>query len=74
MAMDVWVVRTLNQQFVRGSYTEIKFSKKKKKAVSDKTTFFLIGPFYTPDSNIGFESLTGQFCIEMLHFQSCAFN
>ena len=31
MAMDVWVVRTLNQQFVRGSYTEIKFSKKKKK-------------------------------------------
>ena len=27
--MDVWVVRTLNQQFIRGSYTEIKFSKKK---------------------------------------------
>ena len=32
MAMDVWVVRTLNQQFVRGYYTEIKFSKKKKKS------------------------------------------
>ena len=40
MAMDVWVVRTLNQQFVRGSYTEIKFSKKKKKPLVTKLRSF----------------------------------
>ena len=33
--MDIWVVGTLNQLFfIRGSYTEIKFSKKKKKLVA----------------------------------------
>ena len=26
--MDIWVIGTLNQLFIRGSYTEIKFSKK----------------------------------------------
>ena len=28
MNMDIWVVSTLNQLFIKGSYTEIKFSKK----------------------------------------------
>ena len=28
MNMDIWVGSTLNQLFIRGSYTEIKFSKK----------------------------------------------
>ena len=28
MTMDIWVISTLNQLFIRGSYTEIKFSKK----------------------------------------------
>ena len=28
MNMDIWVVGTTNQLFIRGSYTEIKFSKK----------------------------------------------
>ena len=26
--MDIWVISTLNQLFIRGSYNEIKFSKK----------------------------------------------
>ena len=28
MNMGIWVVGTLNLQFIAGSYTEIKFSKK----------------------------------------------
>ena len=28
MIIDIWVISTLNQIFIRGSYTEIKFSKK----------------------------------------------
>ena len=28
MNMDIWVVGTMNQLFIRGSYTETKFSKK----------------------------------------------
>ena len=28
MNLDIWVIGTLNQQFVRDSYTENKFSKK----------------------------------------------
>ena len=49
MNMEIWEVGTLNQLFIRGSYTEIKFSKKKKvnKAVSGKTPFFVTAPFYT---------------------------
>ena len=47
--MDIWVVGTLNQLFfIRGSYTEIKFSKKKK--ISGKTQFLVIGPLCTPHS------------------------
>ena len=38
MSMDIWVVRTLNLVFVRGSYNEIKFSKKR---TLGKTPFFL---------------------------------
>ena len=26
--MDIWIIATLNQLFMRGSYTQIKFSKK----------------------------------------------
>ena len=26
--MDIWIIDTLNQLFIRGSYTQIKFSKK----------------------------------------------
>ena len=28
MNMDIWVIGILNQLFIRGSYTQIKFSKK----------------------------------------------
>ena len=42
MSMDIWVVGTLNlvfvRVFVRGSYNEIKFSKKR---TLGKTPFFL---------------------------------
>ena len=38
----------LNQLSTRGSYTQLEFSKKKKKVVSGKTPFFLMGPFCNP--------------------------
>ena len=50
--IDIWVVGTSNQLFIRGSQTQ-----KKKKIVTDKTPFFVLGPFCTPHSiclNIGF--------------------
>ena len=51
MNMDIWVVGTSNQLFLKGSYTEAKFSKKtKNKVVTDKTPFFVIGSFCTPHS------------------------
>ena len=43
MNMGIWVVRTSNHLFIRGSYNEIRFSKNK--VVSDKAPFFVIGPF-----------------------------
>ena len=48
MNMEIWEVGTMNQLFIRGYYTEIKFSKKKNKnkAVSGKTPFFVTAPFY----------------------------
>ena len=46
--MDIWVVGTSNQFFIRDSYTQIKISKNK--VVSDKTPFFVTGPFCTPHS------------------------
>ena len=56
MKMDIWVVRTLNQLFIRGSQTETKFSKKNK-LVTGKTLFVVIAPFCTHHSiclNVGF--------------------
>ena len=55
MNMSIWVISTLNQLFRRGSYTEIKFSKKWS---SGKTPLFMIGLFCTTKFyfclNIGF--------------------
>ena len=48
MNIDIWVVGTLNQLFIRGSYTKLNFWKNK--VVSGKTPFFVIGPFCTPYS------------------------
>ena len=48
MNMNIWILSILNQLFVRGSYTEIKFSKNK--VVSGKTPHFVIGPFCIPHS------------------------
>ena len=49
MNMDVWVVGSSNQLFVRGSYTEIFMLEIfwKNKVVTGKTSFFVIGPFCT---------------------------
>ena len=44
--MDIWVVGTSNKLFIRGSYTETKL--KKKKVITGKTPFFVMGPFCTP--------------------------
>ena len=52
--MDIWVVGTSNELFIRGSWTETKFSKNK--VVAGKTPFFEIGPFCNHHSiflNIG---------------------
>ena len=46
--MDIWVVGTSNQFFIRGSLTETKFSKNK--VITDKTSFFVIVPFRIPHS------------------------
>ena len=43
--MDIWVVGTLNQLFVRGSCNEIKILKEHK-VVIGKTPFFVIDSFY----------------------------
>ena len=44
MNVDILVVGTLNQLYIKGSYTEIKFSE----VVSGKTPFFVIGPSSNP--------------------------
>ena len=44
MNMNIWVVGTSNQLFIAGSYTETKFSKKKK-IDTGKTVLFVAGPF-----------------------------
>ena len=46
MNMNIWVVGTSNQLFVRGSFTETKLSTKK--IVTGKSSFFPKDPFYTP--------------------------
>ena len=54
MNMDIWVVVTSNQLFIRDSYTETKFQKHK--VVTGATPFFVIYPLCTPHSiylNIG---------------------
>ena len=43
MNMDIWETGTLNELFIRGSYTQIKFSKQ---VFSCKTAFFVTDPFY----------------------------
>ena len=48
MNMYIWVIGTLNQLFVRGFYTQIKFSKKNNEIVSGKNSFFVIGSFVLP--------------------------
>ena len=45
MNTDIWVVDTLDQLFIRGSYTEKNFQKNK--GVSGKTPFFVKGQFCT---------------------------
>ena len=74
MNVDIWVVSTLNQLFIRDSYTEIKCSKKNK-VVIDETPFFVIGPFCTSHSvcpNIG--SLQGGFVRKHCVFSRSTFN
>ena len=44
--MYILAIGVLNQLFIRDSYTQIKFSKQE--TVSDKSPFFLIGPFLLP--------------------------
>ena len=44
--MDIWVIDTLNQLFIRGFYTRIKFQKNK--VVRGKTPFIVISQIYTP--------------------------
>ena len=44
MNMDIWLAGTLNQLFMKGFYTQIKFSKKIKWLV---VKLFVIGPFCT---------------------------
>ena len=48
MNMDIWVAVTSNQLFIRGSYAETNFPKKK--VVTGKIPFFAIVPFCTPHS------------------------
>ena len=49
--MNIWAIDTLNQLFIRGSYTQ------KNEVVSGKSPIFVIGLFCIPHSiclNIGF--------------------
>ena len=45
MNMDILLANTLNQLFMRSSYTQIKFSKNN--VANGKTPFFVIGRFRT---------------------------
>ena len=47
MNMDIWEIGASSELFIRGSYTQIKF-KKKKKVVSAKTAFFVMVHFLLP--------------------------
>ena len=48
MNMRIWEIAILNQVFIRGSYTQVKFLKKK--VLSGKSAVFVIGPICTPHS------------------------
>ena len=66
MNMDIWVVGTSNQLFIRGLKPKQNF--RKTKLVTGKTPFFVIGPFYTLNSiclNIGFwqRSFIWKYCV-----------
>ena len=55
MNVFIWAIGTINQLFIRGSCTQIKFSKNE--VVNGKSTFSVTGSFCTPHSicrNIGF--------------------
>ena len=55
MNRDIWVIGTLNQQFIRSFYAGIKLSKKYRS--NGKTPIFVISQFCAPYSiylNIGF--------------------
>ena len=71
--MNIWVVDTSNQPFVKGSSAETKFPKNK--VVTCKTPFFLRGPFCTYHSiclKIGF--WYGSFLCKWYVFNLSAFN
>ena len=56
MNMDICVVGTSNQLYIR-EVPKLKQNFRKRKVVTGKTLFFVIGPFCTPHSiclNIGF--------------------
>ena len=56
MNVYIWAIGTLNQLFIRGSCTQINIFPENE-VVNGKSTFFVIGPFFTPYSiclNIGF--------------------
>ena len=44
----IWAIGTLNQLFIRGSYTQIKF--KKNEVISGKSALSVISSFFTPHS------------------------
>ena len=44
----IWIIVTLNQLFIRGSYNPNKFLKNE--VVSEKSSFIFIVPFCTPHS------------------------
>ena len=44
--MDIWVIDKLNELFIRGYYTENKFSEKK--VISGKIPLFVVDPFLNP--------------------------
>ena len=46
MDIDIWVIVTLNNLFIRDSYTQFRFQKY---IFSGKTPFFVIDPFRIPD-------------------------
>ena len=46
MNMDIWVVSTSNQLFMKGPYDKINFQKNN--VISGETPFFVIDPFFSP--------------------------